>query len=105
MTDISLHTPAPGLQRLVLQGPLTIYDASDLKTRLLDGLQDGQVIELDLAQVPEIDTSGVQLLLLLEREVQRLGGRLHITAVSGAVREVLDFCRLGARFGLAQNGS
>ena len=104
MTDISLHTPAPGTQRLVLQGPLTIYDASALKNRLLEVLQDGQEIELDLAQVAEIDTSGVQLLLLLEREVQRLGGRLRMTAVSGAVREVLDFCRLGSRLGLAQDG-
>jgi len=40
----------------------------------------------------------------LEREVQRLGGRLRMTAVSGAVREVLDFCRLGSRLGLAQDG-
>ena len=60
MTDISHHCPQAGTLRLVVQGPLTIYDAQALKNRLLELLSEVplQALELDLAQVPEIDTSG-----------------------------------------------
>ena len=73
MTDISHHCPQAGTLRLVVQGPLTIYDAQALKNRLLELLSEVplQALELDLAQVPEIDTSGVQWLLLAAREAQR----------------------------------
>ena len=54
MTDISHHCPQAGTLRLVVQGPLTIYDAQALKNRLLELLSEVplQALELDLAQVP-----------------------------------------------------
>lgn len=102
MTDISHHCPQAGTLRLVVQGPLTIYDAQALKNRLLELLSEVplQALELDLAQVPEIDTSGVQLLLLAAREAQCHEATVHTVAASEAVREVLEFCRLGAVLGL-----
>ena len=56
-------------------------------------------LELDLLQVGEIDTAGLQLLILLKKEAQRSGKRLSIVAHSQAVRAVIDFCNLAAELG------
>ena len=103
MTDISHHSPQTGIQRLTVQGPLTIYDAQALKSRLLELLGQAplQTLELDLAQVPEIDTSGVQWLLLAAREAQRYQASVRTLAASEAVYDTLEFCRLGPVLGLA----
>ncbi len=103
MTDISHQSPQAGIQRLAVQGPLTIYDAQALKNRLLELLSEVplQALELDLAQVPEIDTSGVQWLLLAAREAQRYQASVRTLAASEAVYDTLEFCRLGPVLGLA----
>ena len=103
MTDISHHCPQAGTLRLVVQGPLTIYDAQAMKNRLLELLSEVplQALELDLAQVPEIDTSGVQWLLLAAREAQRYQASVRTLAASEAVYDTLEFCRLGPVLGLA----
>lgn len=107
MTEITQQSPQVGTQRLAIQGALTIYDAQALKTRLLELLTAAplQRLELDLAQVPEIDTSGVQLLLLAAREAQRQEAALHTVAASAAVRETLEFCRLSTVLGLTPTRS
>ena len=47
---------------LALQDDLTIYHAAEIKTRLVDALATCDELELDLLQVGEIDTAGLQLL-------------------------------------------
>ena len=56
-------------------------------------------LELDLMQVGEIDTAGLQLLILLKKEAQRSGKHLAIVAHSQPVRAVIDFCNLAAELG------
>ncbi|MBB5213437.1 STAS domain-containing protein [Parapusillimonas granuli] len=101
MTTAAVPSPSLRAQRLVFDGQLTIYDAGVLKTRLQAALEqagDGG-LELDLDQVSEIDTAGLQLLLLARRESRRLQRPLRIVAASAALREVVGFCRLGDFFG------
>ena len=78
---------------------LTIYHALEQKHRLLDALGGTDELELDLMQVGEIDTAGLQLLILLKKEAQRTGKRLSIVAHSQPVRSVIDFCNLAAELG------
>ncbi|NLC37175.1 MAG: STAS domain-containing protein [Alcaligenaceae bacterium] len=95
-------TNAPSqASRLTLEGDLTIYEASLHKARLQAALEqaDEDGLELDLSRVAEIDTAGLQILLLARRESQRLQLPLRITGVSGAVRDAIGFCRLDAFFG------
>jgi len=66
---------------------------------LLDALGSTDELELDLMQVGDIDTAGLQLLILLKKEAQRSGKRLSIVAHSQAVRAVIDFCNLAAELG------
>ncbi len=85
--------------RLSLTEDLTIYHALEQKMTLLDALAATTELELDLLQVGEIDTAGLQLLILLKKEAQRVGKRVAIVAHSQAVRSVIDFCNLAAELG------
>lgn len=86
-------------QRLTLNQDLTIYHAEALKDALMATLGHGATIELDLSQITEIDTAGIQLLILLKRESQHLGLQLDIVAHSPVVRELIEFYNLAAYFG------
>lgn len=89
----------PAIQRLSLCDDLSIYHALEQKATLLDALDRADDLELDLLQVSEIDTAGLQLLILLKKEAQRAGKRLSIVAHSQPVRAVIDFCNLAAELG------
>ncbi|MBS1191448.1 MAG: putative binding protein (contains domain) [Rhodocyclaceae bacterium] len=86
-------------QRLTLQEDLIIYNAQDIKQRLQAALADCRTLELDLSQVSQIDTSGLQLLILAKREAGRLDRDLRIVAHSPAVQQAIDFCNLASFFG------
>lgn len=88
-----------GKQRLNWVDNLTIYHAQEHKERLLAALDAGGGLELDLSQVGEIDTAGLQLLILAKQEAARKEKSMAIVAHSPAVRETLDFCNLTAFFG------
>ena len=86
-------------QRLSLNEDMTIYHALGQKNQLLDALSACQVLELNLLQVGEIDTAGLQLLVMLKKEAQRTHKRVAIVAHSQAVHAVIDFCNLAAELG------
>lgn len=91
-------TPAPaGAPVLALTGELSIYQAQELKKTLLDAVQPGATLVLDLSGVTALDTAGVQLLLLAQRSAQAQQGDLHIRHPSAPVLEVLQLLRLDAQ--------
>lgn len=87
------------LHRLALAQDLTIYTAAETKPLLLEALKTNGGLELDLSQVGEIDTAGVQLLVLTKREALAAGKECKIVAHSPAVHQTIDFCNLAAFFG------
>lgn len=86
-------------KRIVLEGDMTIYHAADVKACLLAAVRTTRMLEVDLSHVGEIDTTGVQLLVLAKRETERLGHELRIVAHSPGVRAVFDFYNMDAWFG------
>ncbi len=84
--------------QLRLVGELTIYDALTLQQTLLAALAESDGIELDLAEVTELDTAGFQQLYLLQRESRAATKRVSIAAHSAATREVFDLLRADALF-------
>lgn len=94
MSALTLHSTGEGVQCLSLDGALNIYEAQALWPQWLQALQGVHTLELDFSLVGEIDTAGVQLLLLLAREAERLGCHVQWVQASDTVREVLEFCRL-----------
>lgn len=76
-------------------GDMTIYFAAAMKQQLLAGMQAGGTdVLLDLSQVAELDTSGLQMLLLAQRLAAAEGRRFRLTEPSAVVREVLELCGL-----------
>jgi len=92
---------APATARYALGRNLTIYEANTAKEELLNSLALGTTIELDLSQVAEMDTAGVQLLMLAHRECMNQGKCLRVTERSQAVQQLLDLYDLAQLFGNA----
>ena len=59
--------------RLAIQENMTIYQAQAQKDLLLSALAGTDSLELDLSRVAEIDTAGLQILMLVKREAARGG--------------------------------
>jgi anti-anti-sigma factor len=83
----------------VLAGELTIYTAQELKGQLLAPFDQCADLEIDLAGVSEIDSAGLQLLILLKQESLARGKTLRLTGHSPPVLEILDLCKLESFFG------
>lgn len=80
-------------------GEMTIYDAAELKPALLATLGQSDEIEIDLSGISELDTSGVQLLMLMKREAVAAGKKLTLSGHSPAVLDVFELLGLGGWFG------
>lgn len=87
------------VNRVAVSHDLTIYHAETLKKELLDQLARSQVLELDLSRVADIDTSGIQLLMLAKRESAKQQREMRIVAHSPAVSELIDFYNIAGYFG------
>jgi len=82
-----------------VQGEFGIYSAAQLRTELLHLLLANPQLDIDLGEVGEFDSSGVQILLVLKREAQRQNKELTFIHHSPSVREVLDLLNLVAELG------
>jgi len=82
-----------------LEGELSIYRAGELKQLLLDALNACDDLQIDLGGITEIDSSGVQLLLLIKNEALRCGKTFSMSRHSLAVIELLELYNLSPWFG------
>lgn len=82
---------------LRLSGECTIYHAASAKDALLgDSKGFDKTVQLQLEQISEIDTAGVQLLLMLQKCVQQAGGTLRLQSSNATVDQVLRIFNLPA---------
>ncbi|HEY0844021.1 MAG TPA: STAS domain-containing protein [Noviherbaspirillum sp.] len=84
---------------LRIQGEMNIYRATELKQELLAPLVAGRTLEIDLSGVTELDTAGLQVLMLAKKTAQALGGELRLVAHSPIVVDVLELLHLSSWFG------
>jgi len=87
---------------LALDGELTIYRAAELRDLLigaLAGLGEGAALELNLAEVSELDSAGVQLLMAARKTALASQRELRLVGHSPAVLEVFETLDLAAHFG------
>lgn len=92
------HSPA-----FALCGELTIFHAQALKEQILGFIQQatsGQdIILIELDQVTDIDTAGLQLMLMAKREASAQHKQLSFSKHSSAVLDALELCNLSAQLG------
>ncbi|MPQ58734.1 lipid asymmetry maintenance protein MlaB [Duganella sp. FT27W] len=84
---------------LAWSGEINIYRAADLKLEVLQTLRAAPVLEIDLAGVTELDTAGLQVLMLAKRTASIEQRELRLRNHSPAVVDVVEMLNLGAFFG------
>lgn len=84
-----------GKRLAYLSGEMTIYNAKMFKDELTKIVEElPQQIVLDLSQVSEIDTSGLQLLLMTRRKAAQKNKALQLVALSTAVIDAISLYNL-----------
>ncbi|MCW2313958.1 STAS domain-containing protein [Rhodoferax antarcticus] len=81
---------------LRIEGELTIFRAMELKPIILAV---PPVTEIDLSGVTDLDTAGVQLLMLAKKTALAQGRDLTLIGHSPAVIEVFELLNVAAYFG------
>lgn len=87
---------------VLIEDNMTIYEASEQKTQLLKALRKvkkNQQMEIDLSNVNEMDTAGIQVLLLLKKVAENGKKIVLLIAHSPASLDVIDRYNLAAYFG------
>ncbi len=87
-------TTSKRLCHFKIEGEMTIYTAAEYARTLLDNCDTQKKVELDLEKVTEIDSSGVQLLVALKKQLDRTGDDLKLKNSSEAVQDVLRLTNL-----------
>ncbi len=75
-------------------GDLTVQVAAEWKARLTTALEGSDQLWIGLSQVTEIDTAGLQVLLLLRREAGQTGKQVEFASPSQPVNDVLALAHL-----------
>jgi anti-anti-sigma factor len=93
---------------LCIDGELTIYTAQEYAQSIIASFADiataNKNLELDMTDVDEIDTSGLQLLAAMEKERVANGCKMKITSASEVVNEALETSQLLTNPSLANEG-
>lgn len=84
---------------VALEGEVNIYRAADVKAQLQTELKRCAVLEVDLAGVTDIDSAGVQVLILAKLIARDESRELRLVHHSEAVREVFERLALERWFG------
>jgi anti-anti-sigma factor len=77
---------------------MSIYNAAALKEKFMTVLNDPRELEINLANVTEIDSAGVQLLMLAKRERASRNQPLILTNHSSGVLDVFELMALVGYF-------
>jgi anti-anti-sigma factor len=89
-----------GVLQVSIREDMTIYTALALKESFINLCNAGvPEVVVDLSNVTELDSAGLQLLLLLKAESQKRAFNLRLMGHSLAVIEVFELLKLGMYFG------
>lgn len=86
-------------------GDLTIYTAAECRAQLRHVIDADMDIVLDLSDVSEIDTAGIQLLIQARRECDAHGKPMQFVSPSPAVQEIVQLLHLQALLGIPSGES
>ena len=79
-----------GLCKIRIEGDMTIFNANDLKKDLMEIVDECPELEVDLSRVSEVDTSGLQLLILAKRESKSLNKAFRVVSYSPGILNVME---------------
>lgn len=82
--------------RVTLSGEMTIYNAAQIKATLAETMRGAAEIEVDLSGIADIDTAGLQLMLIAKRHPEC---RVRFVNHSPEVLRLIDLANLGGALG------
>ena len=85
--------------RIGIEGEFNIFTAVTVQQRLLDAIVAGPEVEVDLSQVNEIDSAGIQLMIAAKREAVARNKPLRFIGHSPAVFDIIELYDLSGHFG------
>jgi len=89
-----------GVLEVAIGEDMTIYGAQTIRENFLDFCNSGiRELQVDLSDVSELDSAGLQLLLLLKAESKKRAFELRLINHSQAVMEVFELLKLSPHFG------
>jgi anti-sigma B factor antagonist len=95
---ITINTGPKGRCKAIVEGNMTIYEAAVDKQVLLGALAKAKELEVDVSSLGEMDTAGLQLLILAKRESLKAGSVMRLVGDNPAVRDVLDTYNMAGYF-------
>lgn len=94
---MTVHVELTGnCARARLEGELSIYTVAEIKAALTRAMDDNDEIEVDLEAVTEIDTAGLQLMLIVKRNPGKL---VRFVNHPLSVMRLVDLANLGGALG------
>lgn len=100
--------PVEAVRPVELHGDLTIQVAAERKFELIglvDGCVPGSPCLLEVSQVVDVDSAGVQLLIALRRSLAERDSSLELVGVRGALQQALASYHLDPRLGAVDPGA
>lgn len=89
--SVEVTLPREDVALIVVEGYLDIDTATEFQHHLANQLHHGRKhFLIDLAGVPFMDSSGMNIVLRIYQEVREISGSVHILSPTPAVRRVLD---------------
>jgi len=87
MGDNTVETKSKSL--LKLEGSLSIYDAGGLMEKFMASLEGADILEIDMMEVRECDTAGIQVFCSAKKTADQKGKQIVLTGIPGAVRDAM----------------
>lgn len=87
-----------GNAALRIEGEMNIYRAAELKPVVLAAIAPGATTDFDLSGITELDTAGLQLLMLAKKAARAVQGDIRLASRSEAVTDVFDLLNVGSYF-------
>lgn len=82
-----------------LKGSMYVEDAGILREKLITLMESGQKqFVIDLSAVQYIDSSGLGVLVAIQKRIMQLKGSIIITGANGLVKELFELTRLNKIF-------
>ena len=101
--DIEERVPQKGIAHLLLKGDLDLYNAPELRQRLVVYVERGDAVILDLKDMGYIDSSGIGVLVSTYTQMKNKKRPLWFIHVGGPVRKVLKLTSLLGFFPIAED--
>jgi anti-sigma B factor antagonist len=81
--------------KIILTGKIYVEEATEIREKLLQYMDDGLYSFIfDFSAVEYIDSSGLGVLVAVQKKSNQKGGRVTIQGLKGEVKELFELTRL-----------